>query len=152
AALEPLVVRRDDFGLAASPSVDPRRPIRDDGLAARSPAERKALAQNYVDSDGTSSHLLASLAFRKLPATERKAMHLARADQLTKLDEPSLRLGAIPYHHAQAGEGAEVLLTASRLCLEMACYDAALDWSLRGRKMLSDAPQGKVYDDLTRNL
>jgi hypothetical protein len=34
----------------------------------------------------------------------------------------------------------------------MAYYNAALDWSVRGRRMLSRAPRGKIYGDLTRNM
>ena len=79
-------------------------------------------------------------------------MHHTRADYLVGLTESSLSLGAIPFHREQAGEGAETLLTASRLCLEMASYDAALDWSIRGRRMLPDASRGKIYSDLTRNM
>ncbi len=36
---------------------------------------------------------------------ERRAWHLRRAEQLEALDEPSLRLGAIPLHREQAGGG-----------------------------------------------
>ena len=80
------------------------------------------------------------------------AMHLARAASLADLGEPSLALGAIPFHHEQAGGDAETLLAASRSCLDMACYDAALDWSVRGRRMLAGTPRGKSYGDLTWNM
>ena len=83
-------------------------------------------------------------------------MHLARAESLGRLGEPSLALGAIPFHHEQAGGDAATLLAASRSCLDMACYDAALEWAVRGRRMLAHAPpgktQGKTYADLTRQM
>ena len=75
-----------------------------------------------------------------------------RAASLASVGELSLSFGAIPFHHEQAGDDAEYLLSASRSCLNMAWYDAALDWSVRGRRMLSRAPRGKIYGDLTRNM
>jgi tetratricopeptide (TPR) repeat protein len=127
-------------------------PFLDDSIAKLSAADRDALARAYVDADGTSVQVLAEHVYRQLPPPERRALHLARAAALAGLGEPSLALGAIPYHHELAGEDAEALLTASRTCLDMACYDAALDWSIRGRRMLSGAPLGKTYGDLTRNM
>jgi tetratricopeptide (TPR) repeat protein len=62
------------------------------------------------------------------------------------------RLGAIAFHHQQADIDADKLLAASRSCLDMACYDAALESAVRGRQMLADAPQGKTYADLTRQM
>jgi tetratricopeptide (TPR) repeat protein len=50
------------------------------------------------------------------------------------------RLGAIAFHHQQADIDADKLLAASRSCLDMACYDAALESAVRGRQMLADAP------------
>ncbi len=95
-----------------------------------------------------------------LYAADREAMHLARATALADLGEPSLALGAIPFHHEQASGDAEKLLAASRCCLDMACYDAALEWAVRGRRMLAGASQGKTqgkiqgktYADLTRQM
>jgi hypothetical protein len=109
----------------------------DESIAKLSAADREALAWAHVNADGTTGPILAQHVYRRLPALERKAMHLARAAALVSLGKPSLLLGAIPFHYEQAGEGAETLLTASRICLDMACYDAALDWSVRGRRMLS---------------
>jgi tetratricopeptide (TPR) repeat protein len=152
AALEGSSVRRTNPATETSPGSLPSGSFLDDCLAALSPAEQTALAQELIDSDGTPVRQLANNAYRGLPAADRKAMHLARAARLRGLDEPSLLMGAIPYHHEQAAEGVETLLTASRLCLALACYDAALDWSLRGRRMLAAAPRGKIYGDLTRSM
>jgi tetratricopeptide (TPR) repeat protein len=136
----------------SSPGSDSLESFLDDSLARLSAADRKTLAWAHVNADGTSHRSLADHAYRRLPALERKMMHLARAASLVSLGEPSLLLGAIPFHNEQAGESAETLLTASRLCLYMACYDAALDWSVRGRRMLSGVSQGKTFGDLTRNM
>ena len=145
----------DLSGLGHEPMSPPRAwaldAFLDDSVAKLSAAERDALARAHVDADGTSPRVLTEHVYRRLPAPERRELHLARAALLAGLGEPSLALGAIPYHHEQAGEDAEALLTASRTCLDMACYDAALDWSVRGRRMLSGAPRGRTYGDLTRN-
>jgi tetratricopeptide (TPR) repeat protein len=127
-------------------------PFLDESIASLSAHERHTLALAHVNADGTSHRVLAKHVYRRLQASERKAMHLAHAASLVSLGEPSLSLGAIPFHHEQAGDDAERLLTASRSCLDMAWYDAALDWSVRGRRMLSRAPRGKIYGDLTRNM
>jgi tetratricopeptide (TPR) repeat protein len=132
-----------------SPSLEP---FLDDSISNLSVVDRNTLAWAYVNADGTSHRVLADHVYRRLTAAKRKAMHLARAASLESLGEPSLLLGAIPFHYEQAGEDPEALLVASRSCLDMACYDAALDWSVRGRRMLSGAPRGKAYGDLTRNM
>ena len=62
------------------------------------------------------------------------------------------RLGAMPVLHEQADGDAEKLLTASRSYLDMACYDAALEWAVRGRQMLAGNPHDKTYADLTRQM
>jgi tetratricopeptide (TPR) repeat protein len=139
-------------GRGSPPRSRSLEPFLDECIANLSAHNWDTLARAYVDADGTSHRVLAEHVYRRLPASERKAMHLARAASLVSLGEPSFSLGAIPFHHEQAGDDAEQLLTASRSCLDMAWYDAALDWSVRGRRMLSRAPHGKTYGDLTRNL
>ncbi len=109
-------------------------PFLDECIANLSAHDRDNLARAYVNADGTSHRVLAKHVYRRLPASERKAMHLARAASLVSLGEPSFSLGAIPFHHEQTGDDAESLLTASRCCLDMAYYNAALDWSVRGRQ------------------
>jgi tetratricopeptide (TPR) repeat protein len=139
-------------GRGSPPRSRSLEPFLDERIANLSAHDRDALALAYVNADGTSHQVLAKHVYRRLQASERKAMHLARAASLVSLGQPSLSLGAIPFHHEQAGDDAERLLTASRFCLDMAWYDAALDWSVRGRRMLSRAPRGKTYGDLTRNM
>lgn len=139
-------------GWGSPPRSRSLEPFLDESIANLSTHDRNVLALAYVDADGTSDRVLAKHVYCRLPASERKAMHLARAASLVSLGQPSLALGAIPFHHEQAGDDAESLLTASRCCLDMACYDAALDWSVRGRRVLSRTPRGKTYGDLTRNM
>jgi tetratricopeptide (TPR) repeat protein len=140
------------YGRGSPPRTRSLEPLLDECIASLSAHDREALALAHVNADGTSHRVLAKHVYRRLQASERKTMHLVRAASLASLGQPSLSLGAIPFHHEQAGDDAERLLTASRACLDMACYDAALDWSVRGRRMLSRAPRGKTYGDLTRNM
>ncbi len=121
-----------------------------DAATAMAPSSRMELARAHVTSDGTSQRLLAAHLYECLPAGERRALHLARASLLAELDEPSLRLGAIPYHHEQAGGDVETLLAASTECMNLACYDAALDWATRGRRMI-DPSEREIYCGVTRN-
>jgi tetratricopeptide (TPR) repeat protein len=140
------------LGSASPPRARALEPFLDDVVASLPAADRDTLAREHVNSDGASQRMLAAHVYRRLPAPDRQAMHLARAALLGRLGEPSLALGAIPFHHEQAGGDAEKLLAASRSCLDMACYDAALEWAVRGRRMLAGTPQGKIYGDLTRNM
>ena len=139
-------------GWGSPPRSRSLEPFLDECIANLSAHDRDALARAHVNADGTSHRVLAKHVYHRSPASERKAMHLARAASLASLGEPSLSLGAIPFHHEQAGDDAERLLTASRSCLDMAWYEEALDWSVRGRRMLSRATRGKTYSDLTRNM
>jgi tetratricopeptide (TPR) repeat protein len=137
---------------AAPPRSHALEPLLDNCIANLTAADRDALARSHVNADGAAHRVLAAHGYRRLPASARKAMHLTSAAALAALDEPSLALGAIPFHHEQAGLDAGPLLAASRSCLDMACYEAALDWSVRGRRMLAHSPRGKLYGDLTRNM
>jgi tetratricopeptide (TPR) repeat protein len=147
---------RDLSGCGAGPAVPPRahalEPWLDDVMATLSASDRDTLARQHVNADGASHRVLAAHAYRRSPAAARNAMHLARAAALAVSGEPSLALGAIPFHHEQAGGDAKTLLAASRSCLDMACYEAALDWSVRGRRILDRRRQDKTYGDLTRNM
>ena len=82
------------------------------------------------------------------PLAAALAQYAKRRRQRTGAPRP----GAMPFHHEQADIDADKLLAASRSYLDMACYDAALECAVRGRQMLADAPQGKTYADLTRQM
>jgi tetratricopeptide (TPR) repeat protein len=139
-------------GPAAPPRAHALERLLDDVMANLTAADRDILARQHVNADGASDRVLAEHAYRRSPVAARNAMHLARAAALAGSGEASLALGAIPFHHEQAGGAAETLLAASRSCLDMACYEAALDWSVRGRRMLDGRRQDKTYADLTRNM
>ena len=89
------------------------------------------MARCYVDGDGTSDDPVLQGAYDALDATARAALHDARAVVLESIDEPSLRLGAIPYHRSRGtdptGTGAAALLAAIEHCVLMGFYDAVIE-------------------------
>jgi tetratricopeptide (TPR) repeat protein len=123
-----------------------------EAVARLPPAARLELAREYVASDCTSDELLIRHAYRELAAAERSELHRSRAHDLKALNEESLSLGAIPFHHEQAGDDVEPLLAAAKYCMHMDYYEAARDWAARGRSMLDPRDRGKTYVELTRNL
>lgn len=56
-------------------------------------------------------------------------LHLARAAALGALNQESLKLGAIPFHHEQASADTTPLLAASNRCMHLTYYEASLDWA-----------------------
>jgi tetratricopeptide (TPR) repeat protein len=117
------------------------------------PAERRRLAQGYVRSDCTSDDPLARAAYDRLGPEERRELHRRQARRLARSKEPTLALGAIPFHEEQAGGDPATLSSASSQCMRMACYDAALDWARRGRRMLGGGrDDGGAHAAFTRDM
>jgi tetratricopeptide (TPR) repeat protein len=114
-------------------------------------AELRVIANDYVESNCTSDRLLANHAYAALPHEERKTLHMARATALEALNQDSLKLGAIPFHHEHASAGAASLLAASDRCMALAYYDAALDLALRGRRAIG-SHRGDAYSAFSRNI
>lgn len=111
------------------------------------------LAQRYIDSDGTSDDARLLLAYEALPAAERARRHTARAGLLAGRDEPTLRLGAIPYHLEHGtdprGAGVEAIVEAVTACFDKGFYEAVVDLAERGRALLADAEPDRTYWNLT---
>jgi tetratricopeptide (TPR) repeat protein len=134
------------------------RPVRPD-LTAEIPAavrrlplaDLRVIANDYVESNCTSDRLFAKHAYAALPDEERKALHLARASALEALNEDSLKLGAIPFHHEHASAGTASLLAASDRCMALAYYDAALNLALRGRRLVG-SHRGETHSAFSRNI
>ncbi|MEV3857408.1 tetratricopeptide repeat protein [Streptomyces sp. NPDC050095] len=110
-------------------------------------------AQLYVDSDGTSDDARLRRAYDALPADERARRHTARAALLAGRDEPTLRLGAIPYHLERgtdpAGAGVEAIVEAVTTCFNKGFYEAVIELAGRGRALLSAAEPSRTYWNLT---
>jgi tetratricopeptide (TPR) repeat protein len=115
-------------------------------------AERRALGNEYVRSDCTSDNLVTRNAYLALSAEQRGISHRARRKELEARNEASLSLGAIPLHSEQEGVDPAPLLAASKHYMHVAFYDAALDWALRGRRMLPAADRGQTYTEFSRNI
>ncbi len=113
------------------------------------PAAGADLAQLYIDSDGTSSAPGLIGAYNDLNAGERARRHTTRAQELIALDEPTLRLGAIPYHLERgldpAEAGGKAIVLAHNYCYERGFYDAALDLEMRGQQIISPADRPEWY-------
>jgi tetratricopeptide (TPR) repeat protein len=110
-------------------------------------------AQLFIDSDGTARDPASYRAYAGLPAAVRAEMHTARAAVLAARGEPSLRLGAIPYHLERgtdpAGAGGEALSAACNDCFGLGYYEAALDLAMRGRELVIDAEKQAPYWNFT---
>jgi tetratricopeptide (TPR) repeat protein len=115
--------------------------------------EGSDLAQLFIDSDGTHKDPEVRQAYEDLPAGERAERHTARANSLAELGEPSLRLGAIPYHLEHGtdplGAGVEGLTAACDDCFDLGCYEAALELALRGRELTAGAKHTEPYWNFT---
>ncbi len=120
---------------------EPRRaPVPDDCPAG---SDDLAAATRYVDSDGTLELPALVAAYDRLPAASRVALHDRRADELAARAEPSLALGAIPYHRERGSDpattGADAVGAALNRCLDMGFYHATIDFGLRGRALVDPA-------------
>ena len=111
------------------------------------------LAQLFIDSDGTHKDPAVRAAYEALPADERAGRHTARAAVLSALGEPSMRLGAIPYHLTcgtdPLGAGVTALTAACEDCFRVGCYEAALDLAIRGRELAAAATDQSPYWNFT---
>ncbi|HEU5227692.1 MAG TPA: tetratricopeptide repeat protein, partial [Ktedonobacteraceae bacterium] len=114
-----------------------------------SPETCRALAQAYIASNCTSDALPELIAYRLLDTPTRQAMHDRQADELEKLEQWSLKLGAIPYHCEHgcdpAQRGAKALQVALDYCINMGYYEATVDLGYRGRKVIDWEKQLGYY-------
>jgi tetratricopeptide (TPR) repeat protein len=103
----------------------------------------RALAQSYVDSDGTDDDPAVVAAYQRLPQAHRAALHDRRAEELRAAGEFSLLLGAVPYHAERGtdpgGRGAAALKLAMDHCRGIGLYQATVDLGLRGRALVDRA-------------
>ncbi|PWK08366.1 tetratricopeptide repeat protein [Tumebacillus permanentifrigoris] len=103
-------------------------------------AERLALAQRFVDADGTSECSAEQAAYHSIAKEARQAMHDRRADELTARNEWTWHLGAIPWHreHGSSRDAAlRSLMDALEYCIQMGFYDATVDFGQRGREWVT---------------
>jgi tetratricopeptide (TPR) repeat protein len=114
------------------------------------------LAQLFIDSEGTDTDPAVSRAYAGLAAGERARRHTARAEALAALGEPSLRLGAIPYHLEHGIDplsvGGQALAAACDDCFDLGCYEASLELALRGRELLAGGEKPELYWNFTNKV
>jgi tetratricopeptide (TPR) repeat protein len=114
------------------------------------------LAQLFIDSDGTAKDPASYRAYAGLPAEARARRHTARAAVLAARGEPSLRLGAIPYHLEHGidpvGAGGEALTAACDDCFDLGCYEATLELATRGRELVKEAEKPEPYWNFTNKV
>ena len=97
-------------------------------------ADPRFLATVFVRGECLSDDPRLRKAYGALCPEQRAALHDARATELEALDEPSLGLGAIPFHREQGSDpaaAAGALRAALEHCVLMGFYDAVLDLGRR---------------------
>lgn len=117
---------------------------------------RQGDPQAFVDSDGTSDDPEDIAAYQRLTNTERARLHDARADALEARNEPSLLLGAVPYHREHgsdpAGAGVRALRHAVDWCVDLGYYDAVVDFATRGRALVDQDTDPKNWSQFITKL
>ncbi|NGY59980.1 tetratricopeptide repeat protein [Lentzea sp. NEAU-D13] len=150
-----VVVELDDPGDDTALADAVAKYARSGARRGREPVQGDDLAQLYIDSDGTLDDEEAFRAYDELAPDERARRHTARAEELVARGEPSVELGAIPYHLERGTDrirAGEALLTATTRCLELGYYHASMDLALRGRELVSAEDQPQLYWNLTTKV
>jgi tetratricopeptide (TPR) repeat protein len=111
-------------------------------------------AQRYIDSDNLDPAFRP--AYLALEDGERARRHSARAAQLEALDQPSLRLGAIPFHAERgvdpAGAGGAALKYALERCFDLGFYEASMELSARALAVVTLADQPRLYCHISHKI
>jgi tetratricopeptide (TPR) repeat protein len=122
-------------------------------VTATAPASRSAepamLAWEYVRSECTDDHPELAAAYHALTGEERAELHERRAAELAKLDEQTLRVGAIPFHLEHGtdptGRGAKALHEAQDYCVCVGFYDATVEYGARCRALVGPAADEEFW-------
>lgn len=114
------------------------------------------LARAYVDSDGTEDDPGCLEAYGSLDPDRRAGFHDARAAVLTARGEPSLLLGAVPYHLERGsdpgGAGAAAVRAAQLRCKSLGLYHAAAEMGERGRRLVDPETRAELWWDITGDM
>ncbi len=127
---------------------------------ALSPARQRALARCYVESDCTSKDPRARRVYDLSSAELRGRLHATRLARLIAAvrasgaaPSSSLALGAIPFHSERTTTpDVELLVHAAAQCMRMGYYEASLDLSRRGTRLIGGAVKHPVFGELGRNI
>lgn len=130
---------------------DERLAFEVDGAATPRPVASNARA--FVDADGAYAQ---PDDYLRMTASERAALHTARAHTLAEQSTPGADLGAIPYHlelgDDPAGAGAEALHHVLEYCFDAGFYDAAVDAAERGLRLITRETQPELHSRFTLRL
>jgi tetratricopeptide (TPR) repeat protein len=143
---------RDHNASVPHPAARSINKLLDEAVTGLSKATRKALAAAYVAADCTSDDPIETRAYAALTPVVRRALHRARARTLAASGAAAATGGAIAFHCEQAAGDARPILAVSKQCMRSAYYEAALDWAVRGRRLLDPSDRGKLYGEFTRNI
>jgi tetratricopeptide (TPR) repeat protein len=125
--------------------------------AAAADAAAAELARAYVESDGAADDPATVAAYEALDPVRRIALHDARAAALATAaaSEPSLRLGAVPYHLERGGArdtaGAMALRWAQTRCKYLGLYGTAVEYGARGLLLVDAEQQPELWWEFTRD-
>jgi tetratricopeptide (TPR) repeat protein len=113
-------------------------------------------ARAYVASDGTSDDPRHHAAYQLLPPSTRASLHDERAAALTVRGEPSLLLGAVPYHAERgsdpSGAGVAAIREAQVRCKDLGLFYAAAELGARGRRLVDREQRPELWWDLTGDM
>jgi tetratricopeptide (TPR) repeat protein len=116
------------------------------------PSEVERFARAFIDRDGTSDDPRHHAGYAQVPADQRAAWHDRRAELLAGLGEPSLLLGAVPYHAERgsdpAGAGAAAIREAQLRCKALGLYHATADLGARGSRLVDRSSAPKLWWEL----
>ncbi|WP_431905457.1 tetratricopeptide repeat protein [Micromonospora carbonacea] len=127
-----------------------------DPLAGLDDAAIRELARAHVATECLDDDPARLAAYRSLSAADRAVLHDERRAVLVSRNEPSLLLGAVPFH-AERGTGspteiAAVLREAQVYCKNRGLYHATVELGLRGRAVLDLADAPDLWWDLTGDV
>ncbi|MFE2310564.1 hypothetical protein [Streptomyces sp. NPDC059411] len=122
------------------------------GADSVAPTPGPEAARAYVDGDCVADDPALTEAYERLGAAERAALHDRRAAELAERAEerePSLRLGALPYHLMRgsdaAGAGVEALRAALLRCKYLGFYHIAAELGDEGRRFVDPAERPELW-------
>jgi tetratricopeptide (TPR) repeat protein len=113
-------------------------------------------ATRYVEGDCVDDDPALTAAYRAITDGERTALHDRRAEALASRaeEEPSLKLGALPYHLLRSsdhdGAGLDALRWAQARCKYFGFYHAAAEMGEEGRHRVDPVTRPELWWPLTR--
>ncbi|MDT0268674.1 tetratricopeptide repeat protein [Streptomyces sp. DSM 44915] len=116
-----------------------------------------AAARAHVAADGTDEDPTRAHHYASLPPEQRAALHDARAAELATVaaTEPSLRLGALPYHLERGsdphGAGLAALRHAQTHCKHLGLYQSAVAYGERGLRLVDPTAHPDTWWETIRD-